>query len=118
MTSLTKEVCLVCTKYITTGQFIVECCKCDGAMHHKCFKKSNLSTLSEDFYCSNCSHLAVFRYNPFRLDIDTDENTDVDDIIVKVDQILKNCNSYDTKNFKGLDASHDITGTRSQNYIS
>ena len=99
MTTLSKEVCLVCTKYITAGQFIVECCECDGAMHHKCFKRSNLSTLSEDFYCSNCSHLAVFRYNPFRLDIDTEENTDVDDIIVKVDQILKNCNSYDTKNF-------------------
>ena len=89
MTSLTKEVCLICTKYIATGQFIVECCECDGAMHHKCFKKSNLSTLSEDFYCTNCSHLAAFRYNPFRLDIETEENTDVDDIIVKVDQILK-----------------------------
>ena len=98
MIVLKKEVCLVCAKTIKTGQIITECCECDCPMHHKCYKKISSSQAS-DFYCPKCSHLAVTRYKPFNLEMETEESADVDDTIIKVNQIHENCNSYSAKEF-------------------
>ena len=72
-------------------------------MHHKCYTRStNNNILSDDFYCPKCVHLAVTRYNPFRLactSLSDIENSEVDDTIIKVDQILNNCVSYNVKEF-------------------
>ena len=97
--TLKKEVCPICAKTITIGQTIVECCVCDRAIHYKCYNKSNKSHSSEDFYCMNCIHLAIPRYNPFELDNDADEDTEIDNILVKVNHIHNNCNSYSAKDY-------------------
>ena len=72
-------------------------------MHHKCYTRSTSNNiLSDDFYCPKCVHLAVTRYNPFRLacnSLSDIENSEVDDTIIKVDQILNNCVSYNVKEF-------------------
>ena len=77
---MTKEVCLVCAKFINIGHFIVECCECDSPMHHKCYMKSvGTNRQCEEFYCPKCVHLAVIRYNPFRLicsDMNETENSE------------------------------------------
>ena len=99
MIVLKKEVCPICAKSIKTGQIIAECCECDCVMHHKCHKKLNLSRVLDEFYCNNCLHLAVIRYKPFHLDSDNDENLENDDILVKVNQIHDNCNSYTANEF-------------------
>ena len=96
---LTKEVCPVCARAVTVGHIIVECCVCDCATHYKCYNKSNVTHLSDDFYCINCIHLATTRYHPFRLDDDSDEEAEIDNILVKVNQIHNNCNSYSAKEY-------------------
>ena len=99
MIVLKKEVCPICAKSIKTGQIIAECCECDCVMHHKCHKKLNSSRALDEFYCNNCLHLAVIRYKPFHLDSDNDDNLEIDDILVKVNQIHDNCNSYTANEF-------------------
>ena len=101
MTPLSKEVCPICTKCINIGQFIVECCKCDCVMHHKCYDKSQLNNpCNDDFYCLNCIHFAVAKYNPFKLNFDQDEGIEEDnETLLKVAQILDNCKSYSVKEF-------------------
>ena len=99
MITLTKEVCPVCAKTITIGQIIVECVGCDCAMHYKCYNKSSKSHPYDNFYCFNCIHLAKPRYNPFKLDTDPDEDTEIDNILIKVNQIHNDCNSYSAKEF-------------------
>ena len=99
MSPLRKEVCPVCAKAISVGQIIVECCVCDSATHYKCYHKSNVTHLSDDFYCINCTHLATTRYNPFRLDDETDVETEIDNILIKVNHIHKNCHSYSAKEY-------------------
>ena len=99
MIVLKKEVCPVCAKTIKTGQIIAECCECDCPMHHKCYKKISATQASDKFYCPNCSHLAVTRYKPFYLDTENEEYADIDDTIVKVNQIHENCTNYSANEF-------------------
>ena len=54
----------------------------------------NIHTLFEnDFYCTNCDHLAVKRYNPFKSDLENDE-IDENDAILNFTKILLSCKSY------------------------
>ena len=47
-----------------------------------------IHTLFEnDFYCTNCDHLAVKRYNPFKSDLENDE-IDENDAILNFTKML------------------------------
>ena len=95
MTPLIKEVCPVCSKNIVIGQTIVECFHCDCIMHHKCYRKSNPNSQSNEFYCTRCIHLDKVKYNPFKLLTDNDDDdNNLDEYTTKISNTLNNCNSY------------------------
>ena len=73
MNVLTKEVCVHCNGSINLSHSITECIKCDCVIHTKCFDKKEHMFFEDEFYCKNCVHLAVKRYNPFKQDFENDE---------------------------------------------
>ena len=102
MTALIKEVCAVCARSIGIGQIIVQCVECDCVMHHKCYKKCDLTNDCDEFYCKNCIHLAVARYNPFKIDSDTETEDNTDELLIKICNILSNCQSHPTTSLNSL----------------
>ena len=101
MTVHLKEVCVHCHRAICIGQPIVECYECDCVIHSKCYNYAEIDPLNDKFYCNNCCHLSVKRYNPFRYDID-DEDLDLDDNTQKLTNILEQCRSHSVKQLNNL----------------
>ena len=101
MTVHLKEVCVHCRRAICIGQPIVECYECDCVIHSKCYNYAEIDPLNDKFYCNNCCHLSVKRYNPFRYDID-DEDLDLDDNTQKLTNILEQCRSHSVKQLNNL----------------
>ena len=93
MNVLTKEVCRHCLRSVNLGQAIVECAECNCVLHNKCYDASKFSSLNCEIYCKNCEHLAVKRYNPFKLDFENDE-IDENDIIFNFIQKLEACKTH------------------------
>ena len=100
-TDLIKEVCAHCQRNVCIGQPLIECHACDRIIHSKCYNYSELNSSIDKFYCNDCSHLAVKKYNPFKFDIE-DEEVDLDDNIQKLSLILDNCKSYSVKQISKL----------------
>ena len=101
MTVLPKEVCLVCGGFVSTGQVVIECSKCDCLIHHKCYKTTRNDSLG-NFLCKACAVTSMLRYNPFKFDQLEDQDVDIDNSITKLCQILEHCNQY------GTSATNDI----------
>ena len=66
MSSLKKEKCVSCEKFINIGQCITECAKCLNVIHSRFFSKSNFKQANEKYYCEICHSLILLRYNPFK----------------------------------------------------
>ena len=106
MSSLTKESCEYCGKFIYIGQAILECNLCDAVIHTKCFKKSNFKFENNTTYCYDChSNKVVPRYNPFKIcktkscddeKCYNEEPIDFIDTVEAVSNILESCTSFNT----------------------
>ena len=57
MSSLKKEKCVSCEKFINIAQCITECAKCLNVIHSRCFSKSNFKQANEKYYCEICQSL-------------------------------------------------------------
>ena len=56
---------------------------------------SNFDKINNDFFCENCKTEVVTRYNPYKHDVeDDDENSDVPETLQTMNNILENCKSY------------------------
>ena len=93
MTALIKEVCVHCAGSVNLGQSINECNICDCVIHTKCFDKKVYTFFENNFYCKNCDHKAVIRYNPFKEDLENDE-IDGNDDIFSFSQIMSSCKAH------------------------
>ena len=93
MTVLIKEVCVHCNGGVNLGQSINDCIICDCVIHTKCFDKKVYTFFENDFYCKNCDHKAIKRYNPFKSDLDNDE-IDENDVIFSFTQIMSSCKPH------------------------
>ena len=109
MTALIKEVCGHCRGSISLGQAIVECTECNCAIHNKCYDALKFISLNCEIYCKNCEHLAVKRYNPFKLDFENNE-IDESDILFSFTQRLEACKTHNVDDinncYKDLLAEH------------
>ena len=101
MTGQNKEVCVHCHGSVNLGQSINECIMCDCVIHTRCFDKTVHTLFEEDFYCKNCEHKAVQRYNPFKLDLENDELDD-NDPVFSFTQILSACQNIKVNDFNKL----------------
>ena len=108
-----KEVCSCCFKYISLGQSITECEKCDTVIHTKCYKTSNFLITSNQTFCGGCVALKQSQYNPFlsilnnhSRDNDThsydQELPEVFDSLHTASHILEKCSSFCTSEFNSL----------------
>ena len=96
MIALIKEVCGHCQRSVSLGQHLLECTECNNIVHKKCCDTSKF--INSEFYCKNCEHLAVKRYNPFNLDFQNDEIED-SDILFNFTQRLETCKAHKVNDF-------------------
>ena len=106
MIHLNKEKCGYCQKNVNIGQSICECYKCNCVIHTKCYKLSNFDKINNSFFCENCITEVVVRYNPYKHNIeDDDENSDVTESLQTMSNILENCKSYTVKDVNDISSS-------------
>ena len=97
MTETIKEVCGHCQRSVSLGQAIAECTECNCAIHSKCVDLLKFTNLNNNkFYCNNCDHLNIKRYNPFKIDLENDE-LDGDNVILNFTQKLEACKSHNVE---------------------
>ena len=101
MTVLIKEVCIHCHRNICVGQSVIECFECDSIIHSKCYNFSAVDSTCENFYCNDCNHLSIKRYNPFNFDSNSNE-IDIDDNLQKLSVTLENCRPYNAKDISEI----------------
>ena len=97
MTETIKEVCGDCQRSVSLGQAIAKCTECNCAIHSKCVDLLKFTNLNNNkFYCNNCDHLNIKRYNPFKIDLENDE-LDGDNVILNFTQKLEACKSHNVE---------------------
>ena len=94
MNHLIKEVCKHCCRNVSVGHALVQCSNCNCPVHHKCYKTTNIDD-SGDFFCDECVVHVIKRYNPFKYEV-LDDDTDPNDTINKLSNILNSCNMHST----------------------
>ena len=110
MSSLIKEKCVSCEKFINIGQCITECAKCLNVIHSRCFSKSTFKQVNKKYYCNIFLPSILPRYNPFK-NLNDEINSDSDQMfnenpcsytgdLSEASQVLYKC-----RNFKSKDAS-------------
>ena len=121
MTPLKKEICSYCCKYINIGQSICECNtnKCNCVIHTKCYKKSTFEKINNNFYCNDCKTEIITRYNPYKSDVEVDdeENSDVTETLQKMSNVLETCKSYTVDDFNSI-RDHDFTENMSTLFLN
>ena len=109
MTSLTREVCEYCRRFVYIGQSIEECSLCNAVIHTRCFKKSDFTFENDSSYYYNC-HVFKYkpRYNPYKAYISkfsvpcNEENSYNEELIDFIDTIqiisntLENCLTFES----------------------
>ena len=95
---LQKEHCSYCLGSVNVGHPFLECFRCDVIVHGKCFEKSECEIIDSNFYCKNCKTYTAKSYNPFLKLIENEEEPDP--YLCQLSNILNNCKSYSTKDFR------------------
>ena len=109
MTTLRKENCGYCHKYINIGQSICECHKCNCVIHTKCYKMSTFDKINNNFFCENCKTEVVVRYNPYKISIEYDEeNVSTVETLQKMSDTLENCKSYTVEDVNNLPSKNFV----------
>ena len=109
ISTLQKEVCGPCQKYIKIGQPLLECEECFTAIHTKCYKTAGFSSANGAWACSQCIKDISLRYNPYpsiNNNFDdkfyNDDGAYDDSVIQNISRVLENCKSFTAKELNKL----------------
>ena len=110
--NLPKETCGCCKKFISIGQTILECDKCDMIIHGKCYKKTNFSNIDSLWLCESCANDHEPHYNPFRSAYSAasgnneafydEDPSDYIDTLQIMSTLLDKCKSYNKIEFNNM----------------
>ena len=116
-TNSKRETCEGCCKDIYFHSKIVLCIKCNKVVHHKCgLKIYHYDHIKDLWYCSECFSSETMVYNPFNSifhDKYTIENSEVNDEIELVKNVLNNC-----KSLSKTDIDHTVIKGMGQESLS
>lgn len=123
MSTLKKEVCGPCKKYINIGQPLLECEICLTAIHTKCYKTAGYSSTTGSWTCAQCKDTVALRYNPYSsLDVDKnafydDEGAYDDQYIQHISKILESCKTITVKEFQQVATTDQSYLTKFSSYF-